>query len=242
MEGDVTVRLSAKNTIFVSSCTFFSFGANSQLWLETLCIICWENTDVMCLTVQGVIVLHWVGCSDTEGPSGWVCYREQVVDTCCGRPPMLTFLIMSTSLSSKTLLWIREFPSFWLQEKAGWWGEPEEVLLSDFYSSSSLKNSICQDEYYKRVCFVGIKWDKSEGSRRIKWKGRTWGKLCNERYGEKEYMMKSPLSFYSNERDRSVIWEDRKRENDGKRLGPHKTCSQLMLALNLEGTLSHTVR
>ena len=75
-----------------------------------------------------VIVLHWICCSicllwrrgafwKEYVTSGWVCYREQVVDTCGSEPQMLTFLITSTSLSSKDFLKKKsQFPSLSLQE------------------------------------------------------------------------------------------------------------------------------
>lgn len=90
-----------------------------------------------------VIVLHWVCCSicllwrrgafwKEYVTSGWVCYREQVVDTCGSEPQMLAFLITSTSLSSKDFLKITVSFSF-VTGKTCPGKEPEDVLLSNFY-------------------------------------------------------------------------------------------------------------
>lgn len=74
-----TVCLTASNkkrqTLYHVAFVVLSIGANSQRQLEMLCIIRWKNTDIMCLTVQGVIVLHWV-CLVTQ--RGLLVKRLQV--------------------------------------------------------------------------------------------------------------------------------------------------------------------
>ena len=69
------------------------------------------------------------------------------------------------------------------------------------------ENAIRQDEYCKHVCFVLITWRCNE-IKGMKWNGRTWQ---NREDMMKMMMNKSPLSSYSNERGRIVIWEERKR-------------------------------
>ena len=76
---------------------------------------------------------------------------------------MLTFLITSTSLSSKDFLKITVSFSF-VTGKTCPGKEPEDVLLSNFYFSSSLKSEICQDEYCNTSLWYRYEYKKkSEG-------------------------------------------------------------------------------
>lgn len=69
---------------------------------------------------------------------------------------ILTFLIIA-SLSSKDFFFYKSgtFLLFFVTGKTCTAEEPKEVLLSDFYVSSSL--TICQDKYCKHDRFVQIK-------------------------------------------------------------------------------------
>lgn len=184
--------------------------------------------------------------SDTEGPfreqhatPGWVRYREQVVDMCCTEPQMLTFLIISASLSSKESFIINEGVSFCFfrcrknLQSEGAKGSSAITFLLLIVLWQSVKINVANMSALWR-------WNgtREKGAHREKeyfiWEGgRAEGEAVSVHWAMTEMMNKSLLSSFYNKRGRTLT-------SEGKSFGPHKTCTRL--ALSLGGTLRHTER
>lgn len=112
--------------------------------------------------------------------SGWVCYSEQVVDMCCSEPD--TNIPYYNISVIKGLLFINQGVSFFffVTGKTCTAEEPKEVLLSDFYVSSSL--TICQDKYCKH------EWRRYKERKRLIREGRSRANGEAVRKRAKEYL------------------------------------------------------
>lgn len=150
------------------------------------CIIGWRNRDMVCLRVPGLRSLlengMWLQVGSVTVNRWW---------TCAAAGQILTFLIIA-SLSSKDFFFYKSgtFLLFFVTGKTCTAEEPKEVLLSDFYVSSSL--TICQDKYCKHDRFVQIKqeheWRGHKERKRLIREGRSWANGEAVRKRAKEYL------------------------------------------------------
>lgn len=196
-----------------------SIGAHIQCQLHMLYIIGWTNTDLMYLTVQGVIVLHWVcfsicllwhrgECDFRLGllqRTGGAHVLQRASDA---HIPYYKYISVIKGLFYKS----GSFLLFLWREKKWRSKEPKEVLLSNFYFSSSLKKYNLSRWILATCLFcldkVEQEWGRYEERKRIqcKKKNMRWWDCAAREIDEKNKEYPATHEYD----DEYVIWEERR--------------------------------